>query len=84
MSLLWRYVILKTTKSKKATAKTSISSDGRSAALHDATNLINHLGKFHVKDHQEFLLAKGNKDTKQKTTGETLQDMHVVDAQHVA
>lgn len=63
--------------------ETSVSSGGSSAASRDATNLINHLRKFHVKDHQEFLLAISHKDTKQKTTGETLQDMHIAEARHV-
>lgn len=69
MSLIWRYFSLKTQKSKTATCnvcKADIPKVGRCAASYNITNLIKYLQKYHVKDHQEFMLA----DKQKKTTPE--------------
>lgn len=63
MCLVWRYFTLQTTKARQQLA--SVSRDGRNVVSYSAVSLFKHLDKFHVNEHQQFLLT--NSLTAKKT-----------------
>ncbi len=68
MSAVWKYFTLETPQSNTATCnvcKAVVPRGGSSVTTCNTTNLIKHLKKHHIKEHEDFL-ARGQKDERSR------------------